>query len=76
MQPDTVSHPLTVNPLIKGGNWGGGSANMICCVIKVTVFVQEGPVPRVLIVELSEEMCPLTPAGSDSPIVSPDWTEQ
>lgn len=69
--PNTFSHPLTVNPFIKGGNWSGGSANMVCCVIKVRVFVQQGPVPRDLIVELSGEMCPLTPAGSNSLIVSP-----
>ena len=54
------SHPLTVNPLIKGGNWSGGSANMVCCVIKVRVFVQQGPVPRVPIIQISGEMCPLT----------------
>lgn len=35
---------------------------MVCCVIKVRVFVQQGPVPRVPIIELSGEMCPLTPA--------------
>lgn len=62
---NTFSHPLTVNPLIKGGNWSGGSANMLCCVIKVTVFVQRGPVPRVLVVQLSGVMCPLTPGGSN-----------
>lgn len=27
-----LSHPLTVNPLIKGGNWSGGRANRVCCV--------------------------------------------
>lgn len=60
-----------MNPLIKGGNWSGGSANMVCCVIKVRVFVQQGPVPRVLIIQFSGEMCPLTPVGSNSLIVSP-----
>lgn len=68
---NTFSHPLTVNPLIKGGNWCGGSANMVCCVIKVRVFVQLGSVPIVLIIQFSREMCPLTFAGSGSLIMSP-----
>lgn len=29
-----LSHPLTVNPLIKGGNWSGGRANRLCCVLR------------------------------------------
>lgn len=58
------SHHLTVNLLIKGGNCSGGNTNMVCCVIKVCVFVQQAPVPRVLIIQLSGAMCPLIPAGS------------
>lgn len=36
---------------------------MVCCVIKVRVFAQQGRVPRVFIILLAGEMCPLTSQG-------------